>query len=33
MRRFYSDVLATGEGLGVPMPVMESYRQKVLDAV
>lgn len=30
MRRFYLDVLATGEELGVPMPVMQSFREKVL---
>ena len=30
MRRFYTDVLATGESLGVPMPVMQSFREKVL---
>lgn len=30
MRRFYLDVLATGEALGVPMPVMQSFREKVL---
>ena len=30
MRRFYLDVLATGEALGVPMPVMRSFEEKVL---
>ena len=30
MRRFYLDVLATGEELGVPMPVMQSFRERVL---
>jgi 2-dehydropantoate 2-reductase len=30
MRRFYFDVLRTGEALGVPMPVMQSFREKVL---
>jgi 2-dehydropantoate 2-reductase len=30
MRRFYADVLETGEALGVPMPVMQSFREKVL---
>jgi hypothetical protein len=29
MRRFYLDVLATGEALGVPMPVMQSFRERV----
>ena len=29
MRRFYLDVLSTGEALGVPMPVMQSFREKV----
>ena len=30
MQRFYLDVLATGEELGVPMPVMQSFREAVL---
>jgi hypothetical protein len=30
MRRFYLDVLTTGEALGVPMPVMQSFKEKVL---
>jgi 2-dehydropantoate 2-reductase len=30
MRRFYLEVLGTGEALGVPMPVMQSFRERVL---
>ena len=29
MRRFYFDVLTTGEALGVPMPVMQSFRERI----
>jgi 2-dehydropantoate 2-reductase len=30
MRRFYLDVLATGEALGVPMPLMRSFRERIV---
>lgn len=29
MKRFYLDVLGTGEELGVPMPVMQSFRERI----